>query len=339
MFDIADTVDGWLEAGQPVALATVVETWGSSPRQAGAKMAVRGDMAMIGSVSGGCVETAVVQEALDGLADGKARLLHYGVSDDTAWEVGLACGGKMSVYVEPLDRALWEATRAAMRAGHPLGIVTAIDGPLAGRKLFVTGENVTGTLLGDARCGELAAAGREAVTQRAPSRKQIAGLDVLIDVVTPQPRVVIVGGAHVAMALHQFAAALGFAVIVIDPREVFATPERFPKAQAIYTLYPHEVFAQVGLDSETYIAILTHDPKIDDPALRAALPANVPYVGILSSKRAHQQRIERLKAGGMDERLLERVRTPIGLDINARTPEEIALCIMAEIVAVRNGAG
>ncbi|MBC7869862.1 MAG: XdhC family protein, partial [Chitinophagaceae bacterium] len=180
-------------------------------------------------------------------------------------------------------------------------------------------------------------AGQNALQQNKSSREQLLGQDILIDVYQPRPRLVIVGGAHVAIALNTIAHLLGFRVMLIDPRRAFATAERFPDVEMISHSYPDKALAEMGITSETYIAILTHDPKIDDPALRAALPANAPYVGVLSSKRTHEQRIKRLTEAGISPELLARIRTPIGIEIGAKTPEEIALCIMAEIVAVRNG--
>jgi xanthine dehydrogenase accessory factor len=340
MLDIIDTVEEWLGQGRSIALATVVETWGSSPRQAGAKMAITSEMAMIGSVSGGCVETAVVQEAVDCLDDKQPRLLHYGISDDTAWSVGLACGGKMSVYVEPLDSAWWKAAIQAARNNRALGTVLVIDGPAKGQKVLIespTGVTYASPTLSPDLCDAFAQAGLSAIQQRKPARTTIADHDVMIDVHRPQPRLIIIGAAHVAMALQNFAHQLGFWIAVIDPRSVFATEDRFPGVEVLLHTYPDKALPELGLDSDTYIAVLTHDPKIDDPALRTALPSQAAYIGVLSSRRSHEQRIQRLTDAGVDPQLLDRIYTPIGLNIGAKTPEEIALSIMAEIIAVRSG--
>lgn len=339
MFDILDTVDNWLSEGKSVALATVVETWGSSPRQAGAKMAITSDMAMIGSVSGGCVETAVVQEALESLADGKPRLLHYGISDDTAWNVGLACGGKMSVFVELLDKTWWTAATEAARQNRAAITISVIEGQFAGQKVLLSSTQDVAYAhpdLSPELCGALVQAVKAPIERRRPERTWIAEMDVLIDVHRPYPRLVIIGGAHVAMALKDFAHMLGFRVYVVDPRSAFATKERFPDVVSISTEYPDKALAAMELDADTFVAVLTHDPKIDDPALRTALPSPAPYVGVLSSKRNHQGRIERLSKAGVAPALIERIHTPIGLDIGAKTPEEIALSIIAEIVKVRS---
>ncbi len=338
MLDILATVDEWLNEGRKVALATVVSTWGSSPRQAGAKLAAASDMAMIGSVSGGCVETAVVQEAIDSLNDGKPRLLNFGVSDDTAWEVGLACGGQIAVYVEPLDVDWWRIAAEHVRQDRRLTTVTVVSGDLAGQKAAFddSGAQVYATARLDSDLHRAFA--KAASEQQHTGRTTLFGQDVLVDVYHARPRLVIVGGAHVAMALKDFAHKLGFRVVLIDPRKAFATSERFPDVELISHKYPDKVLPDLGLTADTYLAILTHDPKIDDPALRVALPSPAPYIGILSSRRTHQKRVERLTAAGLDPSLLQRIRVPIGLEIGAQTPEEIALCIMAEIVAARNGA-
>jgi xanthine dehydrogenase accessory factor len=341
MFDVVDTIDQWLTQGRRVALATVVQTWGSSPRQPGALMGVTDETAMIGSVSGGCVETAVVAEATDSLADGRPRLLNFGVSDDAAWDVGLACGGKIAVYVEPLDTGWWQIVARLSRANRAGVSMTVLDGPLAGEKIVATmsAETYASTRLSAEQRSALIDAGFKALLDGSKTnRAEICGLDVLVHVLRPMPHLIIVGGAHVAMALQRFAEQLGFRVSLVDPRSAFATPERFPTVHVISHEYPDKALPELGLDKDTYVAVLTHDPKIDDPALRATLPADVAYVGVLSSKRAHQLRVERMTASGFDPALLERVHTPIGLEIEAKTPEEIALSIMAEIVAVRNGA-
>jgi xanthine dehydrogenase accessory factor len=341
MFDIVGSVDRWLHEGYAVALATVVETWGSSPRQAGAKMALTNATAMSGSVSGGCVESAVAEEAIKTLSTGRPRLLHFGVSDDTAWGVGLACGGKLWVFVEPLDRSWWEQVSACIRAQRAAVTITVLQGDLAGEKMLVgsAGEIRYITSRLDAGEGIASALAESAAVNGGNTRRQeVAGLDVLIDLHHRQPRLIIIGGAHVALALHNFAHQLGFRVVLIDPRRAFSTPERFPNAESILHSYPDKALPQVGIDADTYIAVLTHDPKIDDPALQTALPSPARYIGVLSGRRTHRQRVRRLVEKGIDPALLERIHTPIGLPIQAQTPEEIALCIMAEIVAIRNGA-
>ncbi|HVO41157.1 MAG TPA: XdhC/CoxI family protein [Aggregatilineales bacterium] len=339
MQDILATVEGWLKRGDRVALATVVSTWGSSPRPAGAKLAVTPDMAMIGSVSGGCVESAVIQEALDSLSDGVPRLLHFGVGDDTAWEVGLTCGGTIDVLVEPLDTGWWAQSAALVSAQRAFVTVTVIA-PLKGAKLLISAEGIVLYASPD-----LPESFRRAVVQAARGaaqshRGQIAldqTYDVLIDVFKPQPRLVMVGGSHVGMAMARIARILGWHIALVEPRQAFATRARFPDVDEISHAYPDKALPELGIDSNSYVVVLTHDPKIDDPALRVVLPSDVPYVGILSSKRAHQIRVERLSKAGLPPALLEGIHVPVGIDIGASTPEEIALCIMAEMIAVRHG--
>jgi xanthine dehydrogenase accessory factor len=334
MLDILETVNKWLKNGQKVALATVIDTWGSAPRRSGSKMAITEAMGMIGSVSGGCVETAVVEQALEVLADGKPRLLKYGVSDDDAWEVGLTCGGKISIFVERLDVDWWNSASYAERQDRAATTFTILEGDFAGRKLLVDvqGKALYTTL--DVIQPLAFDPAAYAKTQQA----EIAGMNVLVDVHRPRPHLILIGGVHIAQPLQSFARQLGFRVSVIDPRGVFATRERFPDVEAILTGYPDKTLPQLNLDRDTFIAVLTHDPKIDDKALIIALPLPVAYIGVLSSRKTHEARIERLRKAGIAPELIARIHTPIGVEIEARTPEEIALSIMAEIIAVRNQA-
>jgi xanthine dehydrogenase accessory factor len=339
MLDILNTVDEWVGAAQPVALASVVSTWGSSPRQSGAKLAALADFRMVGSVSSGCVESAVLSEAIDLLKDGKPRLLNFGVSDEVAWDVGLACGGKISIYLEPLDVQWWRIASAHVQADQPYATATLITGPSVSGKVLMdeSGVLLQSPGLSAGQAEGLTMLAREGLEQSASVQTSLGDSSVFVEIYQPRPRLVIVGGAHAAVALAQMASLLGYRVMLIDPRRAFATAERFPIAEVISYEYPDKALPKIGLTPQTYIAILTHDPKIDDPALKTALPSPVPYVGILSSKRTHEQRIERLTADGFDRALLDRIRTPIGLKIGAQTPEEIALCVLAEITAVRRG--
>lgn len=336
MLEIIQTVNDWLAQKGQVALATVVETWGSAPRRVGSKMALTADMAMIGSVSGGCVETAVIEAGVEALADGKARLLKYGVSDDTAWEVGLTCGGRISVLVEPLDEAWWQIVTDYIRRDQPATTFTILEGALAGRKLVIDGE---GAVLHNTLGADYAQrAIQTAMQQHIPKLVDFDGVGVMVDVHRPRPHLIIIGGVHVAQPLQLFARTLGFRVSLVDPRGVFASAERFPNVDSILHSYPDKALPQLGLDVNTYVAVLTHDPKIDDKALIAALPSPAPYIGVLSSRKTHEARVARLRKAGIEDDLIARIYTPVGLDIDAQTPEEIALSIMAQIIAVRNGA-
>lgn len=336
MLDLYKSVNQWIADRQRVALATVAATWGSAPRQAGSKMAISENMAMVGSVSGGCVEGAVVEEALASLKTGKPKLLRYGVSDDQAWEVGLACGGAISVFVEPLPLEWWKVLETAATNNTALATATLLDGPLAGGRVAVdgAGEVVFAT---PELPGELADTLAAAARRPASGVETAAGHSVMVDLQERRPHLILIGGVHVAIALQKIARALGMRVSLVDPRQAFANAERFPDVDNILNDYPQRALPALGLDRDTYLAVLTHDPKIDDPALLAALESDAPYIGVLSSRRTHQKRVERLKAAGVSDEALARLRTPIGLGIGAQTPEEIALAILAEIVAVRRG--
>lgn len=334
MYDILETVSQWLAAGKPVALATVAATWGSAPRQVGAKMAINADMEMIGSVSGGCVEGAVVEAALQVLEDGKRQLLSFGVSDEQAWDVGLACGGKIQVWVEPLNVAWWDAASAALRDDRLLTTLTLLEGAHAGAKIAFDAQN-TIMYADPALSDELAQAFGDATRRDTSGLVTLADTSALIDVIQPRPHLIIVGGVHIAMALSSYARTLGMRITLIDPRSAFASPERFPDIELVHQ-FPAQAFAHIPLGERSFIAILTHDPKIDDPAVIAGVNSRAAYIGVLGSKRTHHERLERLRAGGVSDEALARLHAPIGLAIGAKTPEEIALAIMAQIVEVRN---
>ena len=338
MLDILDMINDWLAARRQVALATVVKTWGSAPRREGSKMGITSEMAMIGSVSGGCVEGAVVEEALAGLRDGAPRLLKFGVADDTAWEVGLTCGGSIEVFVEPLNPLWWDTIAELAKRDNFAVTVTIVDGALIGEKVVL---DSAGDVL--YRTDNLSDATVNAMKGTASESKKsglttINDTRVMVDLQVERPHLILIGGVHVAIPLQAMATQVGFRVSIVDPRSAFASRERFPNVANILHSYPDKALAQLGLDRSTYLAVLTHDPKIDDKALITALPANIPYVGVLSSGRTHKQRVERLKEAGLGDEMIARIRTPIGIEIGASTPEEIAVCILAEIIAVRNGA-
>jgi xanthine dehydrogenase accessory factor len=335
MRDVLPEIERWLGEGRRVALATVVGTWGSAPRTVGSKMAVADDRRIAGSVSGGCVEGAVVEAAADVLASGRPRLLKFGVSDDTAWSVGLACGGAIEVFLEPVVKEIFGPVRDALRAEKPVTLATVIRGADAevGRKvvLFEDGET-----LGSRDDAALDAA-RAALAESRSRRFAVGGREIFADVQLPSPRMVIVGGVHIAVALVGLAKALGFRTILVDPRAAFANPKRFPRVDEIRSEWPGEALAKIGLNSGTAVAVLAHDPKLDDPALIAALASPAFYVGALGSTRTQEKRRARLLAAGVAEEALARLHAPIGLDLGGRSPEEIALSVMAEVVAARHG--
>lgn len=345
MRDILPELSKWVEQGKPVALATVVQTWGSSPRGVGAKMALTEDGKIVGSVSGGCVEGAVFETGVEVIHSGKPRLLHFGVTDETAWEVGLACGGQIDVFVEALGKRYFEVEREELLTEKPHAIATIIQGPegSAGQKVMMRSENI----LLDTLPQEIAEGVKEEV-QRAQSEGKSQRIELktgenermelFVEVVEPAPTLVMVGGVHIAVALTQIAKALGYRTVVVDPRRSFGSPERFPQVDRLIQAWPQEAFGQIGLDHRTAVAMLTHDPKIDDPALQLALNSPAFYIGALGSQKTQAKRRKRLLEAGITEEQLERLNGPIGLDIGGETPEEIALAVMAEVVAVRRGA-
>ncbi|MCY3781341.1 MAG: XdhC family protein [Chloroflexi bacterium] len=337
MLDILDTMNRWLAEDRSVALATVVKTWGSAPRREGSKMGITGDMSMSGSVSGGCVEGAVVEEALAGMKEGKARLLKFGVADDMAWEVGLTCGGSIEVFVEPLDSLWWDALAELAQKDHFGVTVTIMDGPLIGEKALLDAAGDILYRTGSVDEGLLQEMKAVAAKSSKSGIVEIGETRVMVDMQVERPHLILIGGVHVSIPLHRMATQVGFRVSIVDPRSAFASRERFPDVAKILHSYPDKALPQLGLDRSTYLAVLTHDPKIDDKALITALPANIPYVGVLSSGRTHRQRVARLKEAGISDELIAQIRTPIGIEIGASTPEEIAVCILAEIIAVRNG--
>lgn len=335
MRELIPTVQAWLSDGLPVATAVVVKTWGSSPRQAGARLAVTPPHHMAGSVSGGCIESAVIDEAITSLTDYTPRLLHFGVADESAWEVGLACGGEVDVYVEPLDPELFEVLRARLEAETPHIIATVVHGDGLGTKVVADADGLP-YAVGDPDIIEaLSIRAFAALTGGQTERTMWGAYDVFVEVVQPRPHLIVVGGAHVAIPLIEMAERVGFRVSLVDPRSAFASRERFPTIANIHHTYPDKALPALGLDAHSYLVVLSHDPKIDDPALRLALPSPARYIGVLSSRKTHAKRVERLTQAGVPPEQLARIRTPIGLDIGAQTPEEIAVSILAELIAAR----
>ncbi len=344
MQEIIADVERWIRSGEAVALATVIQTWGSAPRGVGAKMALTPSGKICGSVSGGCVEGAVFEAGVQAIQEHRAKLLHFGVADEMAFSVGLACGGNIDIFVRPLDATLFEAAAAQVRAALPAAIVTVIGGPpdLLGREALVAyPDRMHGALGGglDDPARQLAVAGMQSERSCSAVAKTAEGEDVtlFIDVLMPPPVLVMVGGVHIAITLATLAKALGFRTVVIDPRRAFGNLDRFPHVDQLIQAWPDDAFRQVPLTSATAVAMLTHDPKIDDPALKIALNSPVFYIGALGSRKTHEQRRRRLLQEGITPEQLERLHAPIGLDLGGRTPEETALAILAEIVAVRNG--
>jgi xanthine dehydrogenase accessory factor len=318
----------WHKNGERVALATVTQTWGSSPRPAGSRMAMTESGKIEGSVSGGCIEGAVVQAALQSLQSGIPALLDFSVTNELAWEVGLACGGTVKVFVEPFSM------KPAMLAG--LADAATARRPMAFAKRLTDAAEF---LLPDPAAPDaLNAAGSAALAAEKTGTETISGEAWFIEVRHPAPRLVVVGAVHIAQVLAPLAAMMGFAVTMVDPRRAFNNSERFPGV-ALCHEWPDAALNGLSPDPRTAVVTLTHDPKLDDPALDRALHSEAFYIGALGSRKTHAARLARLRAAGHGDAALERIRGPVGLDIGAVSAPEIALSIMAEIVAVLRHGG
>ncbi len=313
----------WHDEGRGAVLATVVQTWGSAPRQAGSQMAISDRGELMGSVSGGCVEGAVVIEAQEALVQGQPRLLRFGVADEAAFEVGLACGGTIEVLVEPigdsetaLDPDLLRALVEARAARKPVACVTEFESWK--RQLLGPGAPEMAEIFRSDRSGR-DAAGR------------------MITLYNPPLRLLVVGAVHIAQALLPMARLAGFAPILVDPREAFASTLRFPGETLLHD-WPDDALAQLAPDARTAVVTLTHDPKLDDPAIIAALQTDIFYLGCLGSTRTHAKRLDRLRTAGLGDDQLARIHAPVGLSLGARTPAEIAVATLAQVILALRAA-
>jgi xanthine dehydrogenase accessory factor len=364
MREVMEELDRWWKTGEPVGMATVVATWRSAPRPPGANMLVGPDGTAVGSVSGGCVEGAVYQLAEEVLASGTPVLQRYGVSDSDAFEVGLTCGGILDVFVERVDTAgfpqLGEVL-TAIRAGVPVAVVTCVAADSAdparpgdpagrlGRRLIVWADHTSGSLgsdrLDDAATDDargLLAAGRTGTLRYGyDGQRRGDELTLFVGCHASPPRMVVFGAIDFAAAVARVGAFLGYRVTVCDARPVFATKRRFPEAHEVVVAWPHRYLAaeaEAGrLDERTVVCVLTHDPKFDVPVLEVALRTPLAYVGAMGSRRTHDDRLARLREAGLTDAELDRLASPVGLDLGARTPEETAVSIAAEIIAARWG--
>jgi xanthine dehydrogenase accessory factor len=362
MRDVLDELLGWWRAGEPVGMATVVTTWRSAPRPAGAVMLVGPDGTAVGSVSGGCVEGALYELAGEVRDTGRPVLQRYGVSDDDAFAVGLTCGGILDVYVERVDRESFpdlDEVAEAVRAGQPVAVATCVKDDCAaddgredgrvGRRLIVRpdgesssfgSDRLDDAVLDDAR--GLLAAGRTTVLRYGhDGERRGDDLGIFVACYAPRPRMIVFGAIDFAAAVARMGAFLGYRVTVCDARGVFATRRRFPDVDEVVVDWPHRYLAaEAGagrLDPRTVVCVLTHDPKFDVPVLEVALRLPLAYVGAMGSRRTHADRVARLREAGVGDAELARLSAPIGLDIGARTPEETAVSVAAEIVSQRWG--
>jgi xanthine dehydrogenase accessory factor len=340
MRDILSDLESWHANNQSIALATVIQTWGSSPRRAGAKMAITPDGKITGSVSGGCVEGAVFDTGVEVLKTDRPQLLHFGVADETAWEVGLACGGSIDIFVQPLKSEAFKRLHSVILEERPVVNVTVVRGPeaLLGDALLLRDDDrVAGTISDELNPRVLEIAKESLAAGKSHRAILNEDVEVFAEVILPPPTLIAVGGVHITVALMAFAKTLGYRTVVIDPRSAFGNETRFPNVDRLIPAWPQDAFQQIPITRSTAIAMLTHDPKLDDPALKIALASDAFYVGALGSKTTQAKRRQRLLDDGLTESQLDRLHGPIGLDLRAGTPEEIAMSIMAEIVAVHNG--
>jgi len=369
--DILDPISKWWDAGDTFGLATVVRTYRSAPREPGAAMAVSADGEAVGSVSGGCVEGAVYELANEVRESGQPVLQTYGISDDDAFAVGLTCGGIIDIFVEPGGRQYFAEmgeVAAAVRAEQPVALATVIDGPgVVGARRVIWGDSAadepegepgqngagaehqlrsTGTLGSGDRLDHavdddargMLAQGLTGIRRYGPDgERRRDELSVFVQSFAPPPRMLVFGAIDFAAAVAREGKFLGYRVTVCDARPVFATRARFPDADEVVTDWPHRYLAGQNVDARTVICVLTHDPKFDVPLLEVALRTPAVYIGAMGSRRTHEDRLARLREVGMSEEELARLRSPIGLDLGARTPEETAVAIAAELIQLRWG--
>lgn len=357
MHDVRDSLLSWWNEGRPTALATVVATFNSAPRSAGATMLVDPDGAAVGSVSGGCVEGAVYEVAQEVLQSGIPRLERYGVSDNDAFSVGLTCGGTLDIFVErvsPQDFPELQSVWKDIDTDQPVALATVVEHPDSdriGRHLIVRANSQEGSLgssHSDAAISDdargLLVSGRNAILEYGPEgERRGQGQRVFVTSYMPPPRMLIFGAIDFAAAMARMGNFLGYHVTVCDARPIFATKTRFPEVDDVVVSWPHEYLEQEihagRTDNRTAVCVLTHDPKFDVPVLELALQHDLEYVGAMGSRRTHEDRLERLQSAGVTDDQLQRLSSPIGLDLGSRTPEETAVSIAAEIIAQRWGHG
>lgn len=353
MRDILNTVIKWWDSGETFGMATVVDTFQSAPRDPGAALAVEGGGEVTGSVSGGCVEGAVYELSSEVAESGHPVLQRYGVSDDSAFSVGLTCGGTLDIFVEPVSKVTFPELgeiAAAVEREEPVAVATIISGPgQVGARRVIWGDparSSSGTLGAGERLDAAADDDvRGMLSQGLTSVRRYGALGerlgdelaVFVNSFAPPPRMIVFGAVNFTAAVARVGKFLGYHVTVCDARPVFATSSRFPDADEVVVDWPHRFLAGTDVDERTAICVLTHDPKFDVPVLEVALRTPAGYIGAMGSRRTHEDRLQRLRAVGLTEAELARLRSPIGLDLGARTPEETAVSIAAELIQLRWG--
>lgn len=346
MEEIFSNISSWLDSGKSAALVTVISRQGSAPREVGAKMAVSSDLQIIGSVSSGCVEGAAAEESMKCMETRDAKIVEYGISDDLAWSVGLTCGGQIKVLIQPvveevnkgLNYHLLRQIEEEIRTGSAFKTVTALSADQRGKIFLVS-------------AGKQVFPDKDAVDWVSPefleqsvklTHKsqsgvvQIQNKEYFIDVYSPPARLVVIGAVHIAIPLVDMAKVLGYETIVIDPREVFATKERFPRVDLLIKDWPTSGLEKINLSRDDFILLLSHDDKLDLPALAMAIDRQTGYIGMLSSRKSRDERYKKMIADGYKAGDLEKIHSPVGLNIGGKSPEEIALSILAEITAAKN---
>ena len=325
--DVIANLISWIDNGHKAALATVISTWGSSPCPPGSPLAIRDDGAIVGSVSAGCVESAVINEAMKAIKGAPPQVCEYGVSGELAWEVGLACGGEIKILIRSINDSLDFRRESQMRARDGLSscLVTRVSDAtsiLIGKGIKNKKSEVS---------DELRELAFKAINENQSFVSLIGKQKFFIESITPPHSLIIIGAVHIAQALAPMAKIIGFHVVVIDPRKSFATSERFPGIE-IRDDWPDKAIADLSINNKTAFVLLTHDPKIDDQVLRFALESQAFYVGALGSSRTNKKRLKRLKEMGLNKNVLKLLHGPIGLNIGSKLPAEIAISILAEVI-------
>ena len=335
MQDIFSDLVKWVEKGEPFALATVIQTWRSSPRPVGSSLAISASGEMVGSVSGGCVEKDIVDKASEVLSTGSNQVLEIGVSNETAWEVGLSCGGRIEVLLEPFlaftgENKTWNDLQGVVENNGEAVLITELNGK---DHFLFGGKKAQDWDIPD----EIKKFAEKAIDQKLSQVFEIDGSRYFALVFPKKPKMLLLGSAHITSEMIQLAKLHDFETIVVDPRDTFAGKTKLvEEPDQLHVEWPQYVLPHFDLDENTYAVILSHDPRIDDAALEILLPSGVAYIGALGSRKTHEKRLSRLRDKGFTEEQLERIHAPVGLDIGAMLPREIALSVMAEIVGVKN---
>ncbi len=343
MRDVLADLERWQRQSEQIAMATLVDVRGSAPRLPGARFCVTGGGEVSGSVSGGCIEADLFEHAMGVLESDRPALVQYGISDELAFEVGLSCGGEIEVLVEPFrPDAAWEGLRGALLGQRSAALAVGLEPEaLTGRRMVVFEDGALAGGIGDELDGAIAGEARSLLLTGGTRRLGLAGPPgdcvVFLEAFRPPAHLFLLGAAFVASPLARMASEAGFRVTVIDPRAAFATRERFPSADDVVVGWPDEVLKRAALGTHSYVVMLLHDAKFDVPALLPVLASDARYVGVLGSRRTHERRLDQLRERGCSETALARLRAPIGLDLGGREPAEIAVSILAEMLAVRYG--